>query len=459
MKAFDCYYFFMEMKLLEEVQKYMDSYQMLSPGGRVVVGLSGGADSVCLLLVLKNLGYAVEAVHINHMIRGAEADRDESFVRELCEKNGVKLTIYNKNVPELSKQYHMSEEEAGRYIRYEAFKECAGSDAKIAVAHNKNDLAETVIYNMIRGSSLQGLAGIRPVRDNIIRPLLMTTRADIESFLEEIGQSYITDSTNLETDYSRNRIRHQVLPVLEELNDGAVDHLASVALDALQLREDMDRRLEGYGSADEVDTQPYGPGRIDIEYLKSLDTLTQGELVLRTMEGVAGRRKDLTREHVSSVIGLTALESGKKISLPYDMTAARVYGEIRIYKKNASESEETETGTVSGHIETEEYDYTPEVDLSKKEYTKLIDCDKIKTALCLRTMQPGDYIVINSTGGSKKLARYFTEAKIERSARSSVPVVADGDEIVWIVGHRLSERYKVSDLTKKVTEIRYIKEK
>ena len=481
MKAFDCYYFFMDMKLLEEVQSYMDSYHMLSHGGQVVVGLSGGADSVCLLIVLLRLGYEVEAVHVNHMIRGAEADRDESFVRRLSEKLGIKLTVIKKDVPKLAKEMHMSEEEAGRYIRYEAFKEKAeylsqksaseegtdGADGagsvKIAVAHNKNDLAETVIYNMVRGSSLQGLAGIRPVRDRIIRPLLMTKRSDIERYLNEIGQDYITDSTNLETDYSRNKIRHQVLPVLEELNDGAVDHLAAIAMDALQLREDMDNKLSFSDGAEyNPETEDGYVGKIDIDYMNSLDTLTRGELVLRVMESVAGRRKDLTREHVRSVMSLSELESGKKIVLPYEMVAERVYGEIRIYKSgkksNDGASEHFPEMDI-GRIETVSYEYTSEIDLSKKEYTKLIDCDKIKSTLCLRTPKPGDFIVINAEGGSKKLSRYFTEAKIERSERAYVPVVADGDEVVWIVGHRLSERYKVSPATEKVTEIRYIKEK
>ena len=447
----------------ETVREYMDSYSMIEEGGRVVVGLSGGADSVCLLLVLKKLGFSVEAVHINHMIRGAEADRDEAFVRELCSREEIPLNVYKKDIPKLAGEMHMSEEEAGRYVRYETFYECAGENAKIAVAHNKNDLAETVLFNMIRGSSLQGLAGIRPVSGAVVRPLLMTSRAEIEEYLASIDQTYIVDSTNLETDYSRNKIRHQVIPVLEEMNDGAVDHLASIAMDALVLRDDMDKELgdavdEGLGDAENRE-EPDRSSRIDIDRLKRLGKLAQGELVLRAMEKVSGKRKDLTREHVRSVIGLSELETGKRISLPYGMVAERAYGEIRIFDAVREKTEKESGGkdaadeSCPGAIQMSSYDYTPDIDLSKKEYTKLIDCDKIKSALCLRTPLPGDYIVINESGGSKKLNRYFTEAKLERSLRDSVPVVADGDEIVWIVGYRLSERYKVSPSTSKVTEI------
>ncbi len=497
----------------ESVKRYMDSYDMLTAGGRVVVGLSGGADSVCLLLVLKRLGYEVHALHVNHMIRGGEADRDESFVRELCEREGIELTVVRKDVPALAKELHMSEEEAGRHIRYEAFEELAtelgesgkaglgeigksvvgGKNAvKIAVAHNKNDLAETVIYNMIRGSSLQGIAGIRPVRGRIIRPLLMTKRTEIENYLSSLGQGFITDSTNLKTDYTRNRIRLEVLPILEELNDGAVDHLAAASIDALKLRDDMDRRLSSGKFEFTKDIS-----RIDIGYLKELEELAQGELILRAMASVCGRRKDLTREHVQSVIGLAELESGKKISLPYGMVAERVYSEIRISlvdvesskrgdgnqqagcgdgnehagsgdgnehavsgdgKKSGCGADAYDEKGEIGRIEIRELENSADLDLSKKEYTKLIDCDKIKSTLCLRYPQAGDFLVINQNGGRKKLSRYFTEAKIERSLRDKMPVVADGDEIVWIVGYRLSESYKVTPSTRKVTEIRYIKE-
>ena len=473
----------------ESVKRYMDSYDMLTAGGRVVVGLSGGADSVCLLLVLKKLGYEVHALHVNHMIRGGEADRDESFVRELCEREGIELTVVRKDVPVLAKELHMSEEEAGRHIRYEAFEELAtqlgGSRkaVKIAVAHNKNDLAETVIYNMIRGSSLQGIAGIRPVRGRIIRPLLMTKRTEIENYLSSVDQEFITDSTNLKTDYTRNRIRLEVLPILEELNDGAVDHLAAASIDALKLRDDMDRRLSSGQFEFTKDIS-----KIDIGYLKDLEELAQGELILRAMASVCGRRKDLTREHVQSVIGLAELESGKKISLPYGMVAERVYSEIRISlvdgessrrgngkkqvgcgdgnehavsgdgKKSGCGADAYDEKGEIGRIEIRELENSDDLDLSKKEYTKLIDCDKIKSTLCLRYPQAGDFLVINQNGGRKKLSRYFTEVKIERSLRDKVPVVADGDEIVWVVGYRLSENYKVTPSTRKVTEIRYIKE-
>ena len=468
----------------DKIKEFVDEYEMISPGDAVVVGVSGGADSVALLRFLTELReyfasggdslfsgdaslsgkdvLGISVVHINHMIRGEEADRDQSFVENLCNKLGVKCVVYKNDIPAMAKEKHLTEEEAGRLYRYECFEKQAAAleetrsgsglpgRVHIAVAHNKDDLAETVLYNMIRGSSLFGLSGIRPVRDRIIRPLLLTSRRDIEEYLKDLGQDYITDSTNLVPDYTRNKIRLNIMPQLSEINDSAVDHMVDIAIDSWKLRDDINKETKsGYNKSEKSENEV----RIEINRLLDLSELARGELVLSAMEAVCGRRKDITREHISAVTGLTGLQSGKRVDLPYNMVAERVYDEIAIYTADEVAAAEGDLG----FIEVSTFPYSDEVDLSKKEYTKLIDCDKIKTALCLRTAQEGDFIVINSQGGTKKLSRLFTDLKIERKDRMSVPVVVDGDEVVWIVGYRLSERYKVSRDTKTVAQIRYMK--
>ena len=174
----------MKKDFLKEVTSYINEHSMISPGDSAVLGVSGGADSVCLLRVLVDYGVKVKVVHINHMIRGEEADRDEQFVTALCEKLGVECKVYREDIPKMAREQHFTEEEAGRIFRYRCFeKEADAPETKIAIAHNKDDLAETVLYNLIRGSSLLGLAGIKPVRGRIIRPLLTTSRSDIEEYL------------------------------------------------------------------------------------------------------------------------------------------------------------------------------------------------------------------------------------------------------------------------------------
>ena len=469
-----------------QIIEYIREYSMLRSGDAVVVGVSGGADSVALLRVLVSIRdncpeyqeLAIKTVHINHMIRGAEADRDESFVKSLCEKLRVDFKVYKKDIPQMAEELHLTEEEAGRIYRYQCFEEEAAiSEAKIeagsgvnsevklgtgkvriAVAHNKDDLAETVLYNLVRGSSLLGLAGIKPVRDRIIRPLLMTSRNEIEEYLKEIGQEFITDSTNLETEYARNKIRLSILPALKEINEGASEHLVNIAMDATRLGEDIRKEVETeYNKLNlgEGDSENKKEVSIDIEGMKALSSLAQGELVLTAMEKVCGRRKDITREHLQQTISLGDMESGKSVNLPYGMIAERVYDRIIIRKNSEVLDEER---TVTGRLETEVFDYDESISISKKEYTKMIDYDKINSALCLRLPQPEDYIVISAEGGTKKLSRFFTSEKVERSRRGSVPVVADGNEIVWIVGFRLSERYKVTSETKRVMRIDYVAE-
>ena len=232
---------------------------MLENTGILVAGLSGGADSVCLVAVLKEiiekeqLDIRLLAVHVNHGIRGTEAERDEQFAKQLCRQLSVEYISRRVDVPSVAHQEKLSEEEAGRILRYRIFKEIAtqqekhtGRKVKIAVAHHQNDQAETVLMNLVRGSSLRGICGIRPVRDNIIRPLLCVSRAQIEEYLTLQGLSYVTDSTNEELVYTRNKIRRELIPYLEKnLNPNAVQKLTELADSVLQAEEYIEQQAAG----------------------------------------------------------------------------------------------------------------------------------------------------------------------------------------------------------------------
>lgn len=223
-------------EITDKIYRYIEQNNMLKDCERVVAGLSGGADSVCLLLVLKgyierkHLKTELCAVHVNHGIR-QEAGEDEEFARVLCERLGVKFAAYHIDAVKIAGQLGMSVEEAGRKERYRIFnEECRGHNARIAVAHHMNDQAETVLMNLARGTSLKGIGGIRPVRDNIIRPLLSVTRAEVEELLKAYGQAYVTDATNLCNDYTRNSIRNIVIPYMtERVNAHTVENIASAA--------------------------------------------------------------------------------------------------------------------------------------------------------------------------------------------------------------------------------------
>ena len=198
----------------------MRQQQMVKEGDRIVLGVSGGADSVCLFYVLKNLGYSLEVVHVNHSIREEEAMRDQRFVEELCEKEGVSCHTYVLDVPAIAKAGSMSVEEAGRAVRRKAFLEVLEKTGAehVALAHHGNDRAETFLFNLSRGTGIRGLSSMRPVEGVFIRPLLWAERADILKFLAEENAAYVEDTTNASEEYTRNRIRHQVIPALEDIN-------------------------------------------------------------------------------------------------------------------------------------------------------------------------------------------------------------------------------------------------
>lgn len=204
------------MNSIDRVKLLIKENELLNKEETIIAGVSGGADSVCLLLLLKDIltSDKIVAVHINHGIRGEEADRDEGFVKQLCEKHKIKLEIRQLDIPLFAKENKISEEEAGRMLRYKVFEEIRKKEnaSKIAVAHNANDVAETFLLNLSRGSGITGLTGIKIRNDNIIRPLIKTSRAEIEQIVEYYGESFVTDSTNNSLIYSRNRIRNKVIP-------------------------------------------------------------------------------------------------------------------------------------------------------------------------------------------------------------------------------------------------------
>lgn len=210
--------------MTDKIINTIELYNMIKKGDNITAALSGGADSVCLLMVLKELSecldFTLDAIHINHCIRGEESNRDENFCRDLCKKMGIQIAVIRADVPAAAAKSKKSLEETARDIRYETFRKHAGKIGKIATAHTLSDNAETVILNLTRGTGLKGLCGIPPVRDNIIRPLIDVTRQQVEDYLKEKNQEFVTDSTNLSNDYTRNRIRHNVIPELLKINGG-----------------------------------------------------------------------------------------------------------------------------------------------------------------------------------------------------------------------------------------------
>lgn len=470
-------------KFILEIEKFINEYRMLENADGVVIGLSGGPDSVCLLRVICELADSygimknrIYAVHINHMLRGADADGDEKFSAELCSKLGVSFVSFKKDIKAYAKECGCTVEEAGRAYRYECFRKTAKADGldKIAVAHNKNDVAETVLFNIIRGTGIKGLSGMNPVRDDIIRPLLMTDRAEIEKYLESVGQDYRTDKTNLSTDYDRNKIRHIILPEMAKINEGVVEHICRMAGEAAKAYDfihktatyDMEKVVleeKDLLYEDGDNKRDYRRICIDVNKLMQCDEIVMENIIHEAVAKVAGKRKDINRKHILSVVSLLQADTGSRVILPYNVTARRSYDRIIMDNNSSDETEYNIEITEDGNyvvehvgtfsVKTEAWQQGTEV--SKKTYTKLIDCGKIRGNVCIRTPQTGDYIIIDGNGNSKKLSRVFIDQKVDRDKRKNWPVLACGNEIIWAVGLRYSEAYKVDNTTDKVMYIKF----
>lgn len=446
--------------MLERTAYYIRQQKMAMPGEKIVIGLSGGMDSVCLFYVLKNLGYALEAVHVNHGIRGEAADRDELFVKKLCEKEGIPFHSYRFDVPAISLKQHLSEEEAGRKVRRQAFSEVLKKTnaAHIALAHHGNDRAETMLFHLSRGTGIKGLTTMKPVDGKIIRPLLWAERKDIEEYIKVQGYPFTEDATNASTDYTRNKIRHQVIPVLEEINPKSIAHICGAAQKLSAVSDYLDREAEKLCRLSAVMYQN------EVQILKF--AFYQGDAVLRVpvlrkcVEYLSGSLANITEEHFNRLLELFEMQTGKELYLPYHMMAVRTYEGIRIFFRQETEAadalEITGEGTYSFGgitflVSIEEWNDRKIFPI--KNYTKCFDYDKILKGVFLRTREPGDYLEINKEHGRKSLQDYLVNEKVPKADRDQVILLADGNHILWVVGKRISEYYKVTKETKKVLKV------
>jgi tRNA(Ile)-lysidine synthase len=486
-------------KMQKKIQIFIRQYHMIEENDHVAVGVSGGADSVCLLHLLcelrKCMHFRLTAVHVEHGIRGAESLADAAFVRQLCADWNVPLHTFSVDALHQAKTQHQSLEEAARELRYRCFYEaCRKCGAnRLAVAHHGDDCAETVLFHLSRGTGLRGLCGIVPVRElpeqklTLIRPLLCVTKAEIEAYLEQIGQEYRTDSTNADVTMSRNRIRSQVLPQLCEVNTAAVPHIVRTAGYLEEICEYLDEAAWDAGSAYityEREKNKIVKIRLQRQGILAMPTVLQKNLIHRLLGELAGSKKDLTAAHMESVQALFTAQVGKSVCLPYGIRAYADYEQIVLQKefgqkkqtdqtdrnnrkkqsaKNEAEKKTREYELVipgecileSGeHITTKILEFDGNFQqIPEKTCTKWFDYDKIKDTVQIRTRRPGDYLQVQAAGGHKKLKDYLINSKIPKEERDQLLLLAEGSHILWVIGQRISEAYKVTQKTKHIFEV------
>ncbi len=470
----------------------------METGDAVVAGVSGGADSVCLLCVLREIyagtGVAVHAVHVNHNLR-AEAMADQKYVETLCSKWNIPCHCYSYDVEQYAADHRISEEEAGRQLRYGAFYELQSRltenrHIKIAVAHTMDDNAETMLLNLFRGTGMKGLRGIPVSRGDIIRPLLCVRRSEIEAWLNTRGIGWRNDCSNDTDDYTRNKIRHKILSFVEkEINENAVLHMNRTA-EQLALAEDylagrveeawdacvrpLISKVSPYFPADSGISSrhraEYGYLLLD-EPLSVLHPYLRSLVLLRALQRTAETARDISAVHVEALNGLFGLQCGRQLHLAYGVKAERTYDGV-VLKKNEADTEcgqekdeEIIDLKISGSTDIPGYGvFETRIFRAEKQnfckfpkdrYTKWFDYDKIKDTLCIRTRQEGDYLVINADGDTQKLKSYLINRKIPGEEREKLLLIAEGKHIIWVVGYRCSHGYYISEATENILEVRY----
>ncbi len=481
------------MYMTDKIADYIRKEYMINAGEHICVGVSGGADSVCLFRILeylrKPMGFTMSVVHIEHGIRGKESLSDMEFVKNLADAYQIPFFAYTFPVEQIAKEEGLSVEEAGRKVRYEAFAKEAEKYGKhqmvkIALAHHADDNAETILFHMCRGSGIEGLAGIRPVRDQIIRPLLCVARSEIEAYLTEIEQEYRTDATNADIVYSRNRLRNCVMPELERINERAVSHINCLSEDIREvsdyLVEESKRMLK-----ERLCKEPSGSICFSLDSFDKNPLFLQRQVMLLLLAEISGSRKDLGREHAEALLKLSNNQVGKKVFLPYGILAEKTYGALLFTDKAVTEQQKKEPvflwqgmewqevlkeidteGETSGNLSVFDGKVCyrifkrkkKDTEIPKNQYTKWFDYAKIKNGLCFRGREPADYFITDGYGHKKKLKEYLINEKVPKAERENIPLLADGSHILWIIGYRISEYYKIAEDTEYVLEVQFMED-
>lgn len=464
----------MQEGLVEKTEQYIREKKLIAAGDRVLAGVSGGADSVCLLHILRELAgglsFFVGAFHVNHGIRGAQADADEAFVRELCAAYKVPFYAVRVNVPEYAKERGIGLEEAGRQVRYkEAARLCEEHGyTKLALAHHQRDVAETFLFHLFRGSSVGGLASIPPKRGTVIRPLLFCEKNEILDYLRLHGENYCTDMTNENQDYARNRIRHAILPEAEQINKGAVRHIAQAAGELFELREYLEAEAEALircavWTKDGVS--------LSVDVLRGAPRVLRSKAVYQLLSRLSGSTRDLTRVHVEQVLSLLDKQSGRSTVLPYGIVAERSFDHL-IFTRTGKKSDtaagstgntellvevpgEYPTGREGVTLRFRCFPYQKNEEIPKNEYTKWFDYGKINGALKLRTRREGD--VLGMLSGRKSLKSVFTEKKVDKGLRDLLLLLADDTQVLWVPGIKACDTCRIDEATETVLEVQMYK--
>jgi len=459
--------------LLTKVKKTIQKHSMLNPGDRVIVAVSGGPDSVCLLSALHalsaELDITLHIAHLDHMFRGEESADEALFVRDLAKKLGIPATIEQFDVPAFCRERGLSPQEGARSVRYGFLQQVAHDNEadRIATGHTADDQAETFLMRLIRGAGVSGLSAIPPVRDTIIRPLIDCTRDEVLEQLRTAGQEFKTDPSNLKPIYTRNRIRLEVLPVLKTFNPRIVETLA---MEAALLR-DEDEAVEAYldSIANSMSQQNNDSISIKRDAFDTLPPAFRRRLLRKIVDRIDADPSMLSLARIDDALSFMATaQTGRTLSLPHGLTITREYN-LFIVTAQASPAGFSHTLAVPGTTIIPELGVAVQTAIAARRTSATedtnyfwqaeFDYDKIGPRLEFRSRRTGDWFQPAGMGGkSKKLQDYFVDEKVPRRKRDTVPLLCSGEDILWVGGLRTDERFLPSRDTRNILVVNIRKE-
>ena len=467
----------LEEKIFQTIKKF----DMLSFNDRVLIGVSGGPDSVTLLNVLlslkKRYNLSFFIAHLDHMLRGEESDEDANFVKNLAKELGLPCEVKSCNLIEIAQKEHLTLEEAARKFRYKFYLETTKKFKanKIALGHNADDQVETILMRFLRGTGLEGLMGIPPVRGKIIRPLIECSREEIEEYCKENKIEYRVDSSNKEVVYFRNKIRLELLPLLSQgynknIKDITLRLRNIISEVSAYLKQETELLFKEVARRENPETVI-----IDLKKFTSLPLVLKRRIIRKSIEVVKGNLYSISFRHNNEILKLTEHQLGEKeIYLPDNLMAKKIYGKIIIYKKRVSKDQteripipweydilipgKTEIKSLGLKVEIKKLDFANIKSSlyftrkkSKGEFLEFIDYNEVKPPIKLRNRRSGDKFYPLKMKGLKKVKDFFIDNKIPKSHRDLIPILVDNkDQIIWIIGMRLDDRVKINSDTKKV---------
>lgn len=438
------------MNSLEKFKKFIEENNLIEKGDSIVSAVSGGSDSVFMLEMLLAIkdDYDLKIIvsHVNHGLRGAEAQRDEDFVKKLAEKNGLIYEVEHIDMAAYAKEHSLTCEEAGRKLRYlffEEIKEKYKAD-KVAIAHNENDVAETIFLNIFRGTGLDGLESIPLRRDFYIRPILCFEKSEILDFLKENNIHYVDDSTNFTNDYKRNIIRNEIIPFIKKnFNENIVSsmsRLASIAKENnLYLKDIINDKYKAIVTANSIDREGFNEL---IHYEKTL-------VLRKFLRDNLNYLNNISKDNIEDMINLISLDSGKKYDIDGKHYLANDFDKTIFKKLDINElSEEISLDFKLDkvyNIYGSKFKFVLSDKILSKKY---LDYDLLTGKLSLRNRRSGDRFNPFGMKGSKKIKDYFVDKKVSSDDRSKVLFLMNDDEIAYVVGYDIADKYRASSKTK-----------